>query len=105
MAGSECDREFDVEVVYALPAEQMVLRLRVVQGATVELAIHQSGLLQRYAEINIAIARIGVFGRMVLLNTLLKAGDRIEIYRPLTVEPKEARRRRVKLKNFNKTDS
>ncbi len=105
MAGSECDREFDVEIVYALPAEQRVLRLRVLRGATVEQAIHQSGLLQRYAEINIATARVGVFGRMVALNTPLKVGDRVEIYRALTVDPKEARRRRARIKNLIKTNS
>jgi uncharacterized protein len=90
--------EIAVEVVYALPAEQVIIPLQVPPGATVERAIRLSGLLARYAEINLATAPVGVFGKRVSLDTPLHAGDRVEIYRPLTVDPKEARRRRVKLR-------
>ena len=96
------DNELEVEVVYALPAQQRVLQLRVAAGATVAQAIIQSGLLTQYPEIKPATARVGIFGKIVALDAPLQNGDRVEIYRPLKVDPKEARRRRNKLKN--KTD-
>jgi len=85
-----------VEVVFALPEEQVLLALEVEEGATVRLAIERSGLLSRYPEIELARSRVGVFGKRVELNTLLRENDRVEIYRPLVADPKEARRRRVK---------
>ena len=99
MAGSD----IAVEVVYALPAEQALVRVQLPLGATVEQAIRQSGLLERYAEISLATAPVGVFGKSVTLDAVLRAGDRVEIYRPLTVDPKEARRRRVKLRSVKKS--
>ena len=97
--------EIDVEVVYALPDEQIVMRLKITSGATVLQAIAQSGLLLRYPQISIATARVGIFGKIAALDAPLCAGDRVEIYRPLTVDPKEARRRRVKLRSSKKSDS
>ena len=95
--------EIEVEVVYALPAEQAVMRLRLAAGATVLQAIQQSGLLVRYPQIVRATVRVGVFGKIMALNAPLCTGDRVEIYRPLTVDPKEARRRRVKLRISKKS--
>ena len=97
--------EIDVEVVYALPDEQIVMRLKITSGATVLQAIAQSGLLLRYPQISIATARAGIFGKIVALDAPLRTGDRVEIYRPLTVDPKEARRRRVKLRISKKSDT
>ncbi len=94
------DSEIAIEVVYARPDEQVQLRLQAVHGVTVEQALRLSGLLSRYSEINLDKVRVGVFGKIVALDTPLQAGDRVEIYRPLTVDPKEARRRRVRLKNL-----
>lgn len=97
MVSAEVGGEIDakVEVVYALPGEQILLRARVAVGTTVAEAIQLSGLLARYPGINIATARVGIFGQIVTLNTALKADDRIEIYRPLIVDPKDARHRRA----------
>jgi uncharacterized protein len=95
MASAEAAGAIDVEVVYALPAEQNLLRVRVAAGATVEQAIRVSGLLERYPEIDISTLRAGIFGKITALDTPLKAGDRVEMYRPLTVDPKDARRRRA----------
>ena len=97
--------EIDVEVVYALLDEQVVMRLQMAPGATVLQAIQQSGLLLRYPQISIATARAGIFGKIVALDAPLRTGDRVEIYRPLTVDPKEARRRRVKLRISKKSDT
>lgn len=92
------DDDIDVEVIYALPTEQALLRLRVANGATVAEAIRLSGVMSRYSEINLQTTRVGIFGNIAALDTPLKAGDRVEIYRPLTIDPKEARRRRLILK-------
>jgi hypothetical protein len=96
MAGD--DGLLAVEVVYALPALQAVVGLRVARGTTALQAIVESGLLQRFPEIDAANLKIGVFGRFVAPDTILKAGDRVEIYRALAADPKDARRRRVKAK-------
>lgn len=91
-----------VEVVYALPREQVVVRLTLAPGTLVGEAIRRSGLLQRYPHINADGICAGVFGAGVGLDTLLKDGDRVEIYRPLIVDPKEARRRRAALRASRK---
>lgn len=93
--------EIAVEVVYALPAEQVLVRLQLSPGTTVLQAIEQSGLPSRYPKIREAPLRAGVFGKLVALDDGLAGGDRVEIYRPLTVDPKEARRRRV-IKKYSK---
>lgn len=84
-----------IEVVYALPAEQRVRRLRLAQGATLREAIERSGILERHPEIVLGRNRVGVFGKLRALDDVLADGDRVEIYRPLSVDPKEARRRRA----------
>jgi len=85
----------DIEVVYALPAEQKLLTVRVGADATVGQAIRASGLLECYPELELMQVKVGIFGKIVALDRRLRAGDRIEIYRPLTVDPKDARRRRA----------
>lgn len=85
--------EFEVEVVYALPSEQALVALKVVPGTTVEEAIRRSGLLERFTEIDLAVNKVGIFGRLAPLSRELGAGDRVEIYRPLLADPKEVRRR------------
>lgn len=94
--------EITVEVVYALPMEQALVRVMLAPGASVREAIERSGLLQRYPQIGADTLRVGIFGKRVSLDTPLAEGDRVEIYRALTVDPKEARRRRVRLKQAQK---
>lgn len=89
------ERPLKVEVVYALREEQVLLALEVETGTTVRQAIERSGVLRRFPEINLARARVGIFGRPVRPDALLHDGDRIEIYRPLIADPKEARRKRA----------
>ena len=85
-----------VEVAYALPERQVLLELEVEEGTTIRQAIERSGILQRYPGIQLARGRVGIFGRRVELDAPLRDGDRVEIYRPLVADPREARRRRVK---------
>src|SRR5690606_10220482 len=84
-----------VEVAYAQPAQQMILALRVRKGTTAETAIIDSGILEQFPEIDLAINKIGVFGKSVKVDYVLRHMDRIEIYRPLIADPKEVRRQRV----------
>jgi len=84
-----------VEIVYAKAGEQVLEQLRVPRDATVESVIRQSGLLQRFPEIDLASNKVGIFGKATTLSATLNEGDRIEIYRPLIADPKEARKRRA----------
>lgn len=94
-----------VEVVFARPDQQPVLLVEVAAGSTVEQAIRVSGILERFPEIDLDRDRVGVFGKLTRLDRVLKAGDRVEIYRPLIGDPKEIRRRlAVEGKTMGKRD-
>lgn len=84
-----------IEVCYALPDEQALIPLQLPEGATVQQALEASGILQRYPQINLSQQKVGVFGKLKPLDAVLADHDRVEIYRPLTVDPKAARQRRV----------
>ena len=84
-----------VEVVYALADVQVVLSVSVPAGATVAEAIEASGIRARRPEIDLTRQAIGIFGRQVSLERRLRQDDRIEIYRPLSADPKISRRRRA----------
>lgn len=85
-----------VEVVYALPKEADAVALTLPPGASVADAVRASGILERHPEIDLARHRLGVHGRAVAAATPARDGDRIEIYRALLMDPKEARRRRAR---------
>lgn len=84
-----------VQVVYATPAEQVRIPLQVGSGTSVREAIEISGLLDRFPDIDLAADRVGIYGRLCALEDVVREGDRIEVYRPLRVDPKEARRLRA----------
>ena len=84
-----------VQVVYALPGAQEVVQIELEQGAPVEQAINASGIPARHPEIDLKTQRIGVWGRPVTLATGVRDRDRVEIYRALSADPKQARRRRA----------
>lgn len=84
-----------VEVAYARPEEQTIISVEIPEGATVEQAIVKSRIQERFPEIQIQIAKVGVFGKLGKLSTTLRAGDRVEIYRPLIADPKEVRKQRA----------
>ena len=86
----------DIEVAYAKPEEQVILKQSVAVDATVEHALKESGLLDRFPEIDLSVNKVGVFGKLCKLNASLRPGDRIEVYRALIADPKEARRKRAK---------
>lgn len=84
-----------VQVCYARPDAIFLDDLSVAAGTTLEQAIRASGVLARAPEIDLAACKLGIYGKLKPLETILRARDRIEIYRPLLADPREARRRRV----------
>jgi len=89
------EKQIAVEVVYALPLAQDSTRLHVPAGTTVAEAIAQAGVALRHPGLELADNRVTVYGKRVLLTTVLRDQDRVEILRPLSADPKEARRRRA----------
>lgn len=84
-----------IEVVYALPDKQHRVHLELDSGATVADALAAVGRVPPFLQLNLASVPVGIFGRMVKPADVLQAEDRVEIYRPLLIDPKEARRRRA----------
>lgn len=87
---------YRVEVAYASVHEQCIIRVDVMPSATIESAIALSGILVRFPEIDLRTLKVGVFSKPRQLSDTLEEGDRIEIYRPLRIDPKDARRARAK---------
>lgn len=85
----------NVEVTYALPAQQLLLKVQLSEGATVEDAIRASGVMTTFPEIDLARNKVGIFSKLVKLDETVRDKDRVEIYRPLIADPKEVRRKRA----------
>lgn len=92
----EIDRNISVEVAYASLTEQKILMLQVKEGTTINDAIYLSGILTVFPEIDLSRQKVGVFSKIKKLDEVVHDGERVEIYRPLVLDPKEARRRRDK---------
>ena len=89
------ERQVEVQVCYALPDTAFLHTLSLPAGSTLQQALEQSGLLQRHPEIDLAVNLVGIHGKKKTLDTVLRTQDRVEVYRPLQADPKEARRRRA----------
>lgn len=89
----------NVGICYADSDRQLWLRLEVPDESNVEQAIRQSGILERFPEIDLSRQKVGVFGKFAKLEARLKDGDRVEIYRPIIADPQTVRRRHVELEN------
>lgn len=85
----------EVQVCYALPDTAFLRTLSLPAGSTLQHAVEQSGVLQRHPEIDLAVNLVGIHGKKKTLDTVLRTQDRVEVYRPLQADPKEARRRRA----------
>ncbi|QKT02601.1 RnfH family protein [Ectothiorhodospiraceae bacterium 2226] len=94
MSAAEVE-EIAVEVAYALPQEQFLRALAVPAGASVEAAIRASGVLEQYPDIDLKKNKVGIFGKLTKLDKPVRAGDRVEIYRPLIADPKAVRAQRA----------
>ena len=84
-----------IEVVYGLPHKQVLLSLKVPAESTILSCIKMSGIVAHFPEIKPEEAIVGIFSRPEKLETIIKENDRIEIYRPLTADPKEMRKLRA----------
>lgn len=85
----------DIEVAYVKPGDQILRALQGKPGMTVEQAIKSSGIIEDCPEIDLGKNKVGVFGKAAKLDAELRPGDRVEIYRPLIADPKEARKKRA----------
>lgn len=85
----------NIQIVYATPERQTILDMTVDKPCTVEQAIAHSTLLADYPEVDFSKMTVGIWGKRVPHNNLCAEGDRIEIYRPLIIDPKQARKKRV----------
>jgi putative ubiquitin-RnfH superfamily antitoxin RatB of RatAB toxin-antitoxin module len=84
-----------IEVAYATPKKQVIKRLDVEAGSRVEQAIAQAALEKDFPDLQILPGGVGIFSKPVKLDQVLQEGDRVEIYRPLTADPKDARKERA----------
>ena len=85
-----------VEVIFALPWEQDVVDVELPELSTVEDAIRESKILEKYPDINMDVNKTGIFGKAAKKEDVLQPGDRVEIYRELIGDPKEIRKQRAK---------
>jgi putative ubiquitin-RnfH superfamily antitoxin RatB of RatAB toxin-antitoxin module len=85
----------NVEIVYAKPEKQAVISISIAENATISEVILQSGILTQFPEIDLDVVNVGIFSTPCTLEKKVENGDRIEIYRPLQTDPKEARRQRA----------
>jgi putative ubiquitin-RnfH superfamily antitoxin RatB of RatAB toxin-antitoxin module len=92
-------RTIKVEVVFAREHAQALLQVEGAPGMTAGEAIERSGILGRFPEIDLAVNKIGIYGKLAKLDQSLEEGDRVEIYPPLIADPKQARKNREARKN------
>jgi putative ubiquitin-RnfH superfamily antitoxin RatB of RatAB toxin-antitoxin module len=85
----------NVGVCYAEADRQTWLRLEVPDDSTVQQAIELSGLLNQYPHIDLAKQKVGIFGKLAKLDAPVREGDRVEIYRQITADPNQVKRRRI----------
>ena len=88
-------KDIMVEVAYALPKQQIIVPINVADGTTAEAAVIASGIMEKFPEIDLAVNKLGIFGKLSKPDTELRHLDRVEIYRPLIADPKEVRRQRA----------
>lgn len=91
----------EIEVAFAKPDKQSIISLHLEKGSSIQQAINESEILQQFPEIELTELSVGIFGKVCNLDRIIKAGDRVEIYRPLLQNPMEARRNRA-VKSGNK---
>lgn len=91
----EKSEHFEVEVAYACAEQQEIVSVEVDEGATLRQAIERSGVINHFPEIDLAVNKVGIFGKLAKLDDAVHPRDRVEIYRPLIADPKEVRKQRA----------
>lgn len=94
-SAAEMNKKIEIEVVYALSQQQILLQLSVATGTTAGQAVELSGIGGYFPDTDMAHNKLGIFGKPVKAETVLRDHDRVEIYRPLIADPKEVRRQRA----------
>lgn len=84
-----------IGVAYSEPGQQVWVNIEVPEASTVADGIERSGILRQFPDIDLKRQKVGVFGRLVKLDTALQAGDRIEIYRAIFADPETVPRRQL----------
>ncbi len=95
MVAVKTTETFIIEVAYATTEEQVIIPLSVNTSISIQAAIEQSGMLERFAEIDLSKNKVGVFSKVKKLDDPLRAGDRVEIYRELIADPKAVRKQKA----------
>ncbi len=85
----------NVGICYAEAERQLWMRLEIPDGSAVEQAIQLSGVLKQFPEIDLQKQKVGIFGKIAELDAPVHEGDRVEIYRQITGDPNQVKRRRV----------
>lgn len=85
----------NVGIVYGTSVKQIWLKMEVPDGSTVQEAIHLSGILEQFPEIDLETQKVGIFGKISKLDKVLENGERVEIYRPITADPETVERHDV----------
>lgn len=99
----ESENGLHVQVCYGCASHQFLCTLKVPNGTTIKEAIALSGLMEKVSSINLDIVKVGIYSKIKALDTVLRENDRVEVYRPLKVDPMVARRRRAeKRQNLKK---
>ena len=93
-----------VSIAYAEPGRSFWQFVEVSEGSTAQQAIERSGILAQYPHLNLKKNRSGIFGKMAKLTAPLEAGDRVEIYRPITVDPKTVPQRKIAVLDEDEDD-
>ncbi len=87
------EKTISIEVVFALSERQRLVTVALASGATAREAVDKSGIAREFPQQDFSACRLGIWGRLIEDSQLLQDGDRVEIYRPLNIDPREARRR------------
>ena len=102
LALSPNSASMSVQICYARPEKQFLLEQMFLPGTTIQQAIQRSGIIQQAPEIDLSVWRVGIYGKLKTLDTVLREHDRVEIYRPLIADPKDSRRKRAENKDIKK---
>ena len=89
------EQRIEVEVAYAREQAQALIPVTGDPGLTAREAIERSGVTRQFPEIDLAVNKVGIYGKLISLDQFLESGDRVEIYRPLIADPKEQRKKRA----------
>ncbi len=82
-----------IGIAYALSKRQVWFDVEVPEGATIQDAINKSGILKQFPEIDLTVQKVGIYSKVSKLDAVLSDGDRVEIYRPITCDPKTVPRK------------